>query len=68
MFKEAYLAGASAIICVHNHPSGNVLPSKQDLDITSSLQEVGNILGIKVVDHIIIGKHNYYSFLQNDNI
>jgi DNA repair protein RadC len=68
VFKEAYLVGASAIICVHNHPSGNVLPSKQDLDITKSLQEVGSILGIKIVDHIIVGKNNYYSFLQNNDI
>lgn len=68
VFKEAYLSGASAIICVHNHPSGNVLPSKQDLEITNSLKEVGNILGIKVVDHIIVGKNNYYSFLQNNDI
>lgn len=68
VFKEAYLLGASAIICIHNHPSGNPLPSKQDFDITNSLIEVGKILGIKVVDHIIICKNNYYSFLENNDI
>jgi len=68
VFKEAYLNGASALICIHNHPSGNTLPSKQDLDITNNLISVGNILGIKVVDHIIIGKNNYYSFLENGDI
>ena len=68
IFKEAYTLGASAIICVHNHPGGNVLPSKQDLDVTNNLIEVGKILGIKVVDHIIICKENYYSFLENNDI
>ncbi|MDO4963200.1 MAG: DNA repair protein RadC [bacterium] len=68
IFKEAYLLGASAIICVHNHPSGNVTPSKQDFDMTENLIEVSQILGIQVLDHIIVGKTNYYSFLENNNI
>lgn len=68
VFKEAYLSCASAIICVHNHPSGNVLPSKQDIEITNNLISVGKILGIKIVDHVIISNNNYYSFLENDNI
>lgn len=68
VFKEAYLLGATAIICVHNHPSGNPLPSNQDYDVTNNLIEVGKILGIKVLDHIIIGKDNYYSFLENNDI
>lgn len=68
VFKEAYLKGASAIICVHNHPSGNVLPSKQDYDVTNNLISVGKILGIKIVDHVIISSNNYYSFLENDDI
>lgn len=62
VFKEAYMLSASSIICVHNHPTGNVLPSKQDLDITKNLIAVGNLLGIKIVDHVIVGKDNYYSF------
>lgn len=68
VFKEAYLKGASAIICVHNHPSGNVLPSKQDYDVTNNLVQVGKLLGIKIVDHVIISSNNYYSFLENDDI
>lgn len=68
VFKEAYLLGASAIICIHNHPSGNPLPSKQDFDITNNLIEVGKVLGIKIIDHIIICKNNYYSFLENNDI
>lgn len=65
VFKNAYLFSASSIIVVHNHPTGNVIPSKQDLDLTKNLIAVGNILGIKVVDHVIIGKNNYYSFIEN---
>ena len=68
IFKEAYLLGASAIICVHNHPGGNPLPSKQDFEITNNLIEASRILGIKLLDHIIICKNNYYSFLENNDI
>lgn len=68
IFKEAYLLGASAIICIHNHPGGNVFPSNQDIDVTNNLIEVGKILGIKVVDHVIISKEKYYSFLENNDI
>ena len=68
VFKSAYLLSASSIIVVHNHPTGNVIPSKQDLDLTNNLIAVGNILGIKVVDHVIIGKNNYYSFIENGDM
>ncbi len=65
VFKEAYLLSASSIICIHNHPSGNIKPSNNDILITKQLKEVGLLLGINVLDHIIIGNDNYYSF--NDN-
>lgn len=68
IFKEAYLLSASSIIVLHNHPSGNVIPSKQDYDITNNLINVGKLLGICIIDHIIIGNNNYYSFKQNSNI
>jgi DNA repair protein RadC len=68
IFKEAYLLGASALICIHNHPGGNPLPSSQDFEITNNLIEVSKILGIKFLDHIIICKNNYYSFLENNDI
>ena len=67
IFKYAYLLSASSIICVHNHPSGDVSPSKEDIILTNSLVDIGNIQGIKVVDHIIIGK-DYYSFFENGMI
>lgn len=68
VFKEAYSISASTIICIHNHPSGSVIPSRNDFDITNKLVEIGNLLGIKVIDHIIIGDNKYYSFLENNDI
>ena len=68
IFKEAYSLGASAIICIHNHPGGVPLPSSQDIEVTNNLVNVGKLLGIKIVDHIIICKDKYYSFLENDDI
>ena len=68
VFKEAYLLNATAIICVHNHPSGNLSPSPQDIEITNNLVELGIIHGIKVLDHIIISDNSYYSFLENNKI
>ena len=62
------MLSASAIICVHNHPSGNINPSIQDIESTNNLVEIGKIHGIKVLDHIIIGNNNYYSFLENNKI
>lgn len=67
VFKYAYLLSASSIICVHNHPSGDSLPSKEDFIITKHLVEIGKLQGINIIDHIIIGK-NYYSFYENGDI
>ena len=68
IFKEAYMLDASAIICLHNHPSGNVVPSKDDINMTKNLVEIGNLFGIKIVDHIIVGSEKYYSFFENGDI
>ncbi len=68
IFKEAYLLSASTIICVHNHPSGNVIPSDEDIYLTKRLVEIGNLLGIKIIDHVIISYDNYYSFYENNLI
>ena len=67
IFKYAYLLSASSIICVHNHPSGDTIPSKEDLYLTKALVEIGKIQGINIIDHIIIGK-NYYSLYQNGDM
>lgn len=68
IFKEACLISASSIICIHNHPSGNVLPSKMDIMVTEQLVETGKIIGIPVIDHIIISNKKYYSFFENHDI
>lgn len=68
IFKEAYILSASSIICIHNHPSGSTIPSKEDLIMTKNIKEIGSIMGIEVIDHIIIGKNNYYSFFENGDI
>ena len=65
VFKYAYLASASGIICVHNHPSNDVKPSSEDLDFTRALIEIGKIQAIPVLDHVIIGNDCYYSMADN---
>lgn len=62
IFKEAIRHSASKVILVHNHPSGDLTPSKEDLDITKKLEEAGQMVDIKVLDHIIIGNGNYWSY------
>ncbi len=62
VFKPAILANASAIICGHNHPSGDPAPSNEDKALTKRLVDGGKILGIEVLDHIIVGHEGFYSF------
>lgn len=62
---RALLSGAVNIIIAHNHPSGISEASEQDLLVTQRLSEASNLIGLQFVDHIIIGKDNYYSFHQN---
>lgn len=68
VFKEAYRISASSIVCMHNHPSNDVLPSKADILFTDTLVKAGNIQGIPIIDHIIVGDNNYYSFYDHNNI
>lgn len=68
VFKEAYKLSASSIICLHNHPSNDTTPSKDDILFTKALIKTGTIQGIPVVDHIIIGEDNYYSFYEHKDI
>lgn len=62
VFKEAIDHLAAAIIVVHNHPSGSVQPSKEDVDVSRQLKHAGDIIGIPVIDHIILGDDQYFSF------
>ena len=68
IFKEAYLVSASSIVCLHNHPSNDVTPSKEDILFTDRLMKVGNMHGIKLVDHIIVGDNSFYSFYEHSNV
>ena len=68
IFKEAYLVSASSIVCLHNHPSNDVTPSKEDILFTEKLMKTGTIQGIPVIDHIIVGESNYYSFYEHKDI
>ena len=68
IFKEAYSLNAAFIICVHNHPSGDVNPSADDIKLTNRIIEVGRLMGIKLVDHVIVSEKSYYSFLENGKI
>ena len=58
VFKPAILNSASSIILVHNHPSGDPTPSRQDLQVTDAMKDAGKILGIDVLDHIVIGENS----------
>lgn len=68
IFKEAYKLSASSIVCIHNHPSNDVTPSKEDIKFTKNLFKTGELQGIPVADHIIIGDDSYYSFYEHINI
>lgn len=65
VFKSAIKESANSIILVHNHPSGDSEPSLEDREITEKLMDAGELLNIKVLDHVIIGKDNYHSFKEN---
>jgi len=62
LFKTAIKRSSSAIILVHNHPSGDPTPSREDREITMRLRDAGSLLGIEVLDHIIIGDNKFISF------
>lgn len=62
LFKNAIKKSAAALILVHNHPSGDPTPSKEDVEITKRLSETGKIIGIEILDHIIVGDNKYVSF------
>ncbi len=64
VFKEAFRRSAASIICLHNHPSGDPSPSREDIDVTKRLVECGKLLGIEVLDHLIIGEKKYVSLKE----
>jgi DNA repair protein RadC len=64
VFSPAVKESAAAVILVHNHPTGDPVPSNEDIAITRRLREAGEIMGIKVLDHIIVGDGEYVSFVE----
>lgn len=68
VFKTALLENASAVVLLHNHPSGDTTPSEADNEVTKNMIEVGNIMGIKVLDHLIVSRNDYYSYLEEGKI
>ena len=68
VFRPAVLEAAAGLLCVHNHPSGDPAPSPEDLQITRRLVEVGRLIGIRVLDHVIIGEDEYFSFADEGMI
>lgn len=66
IFKRALVSNAKGIIIAHNHPSGNVSPSYKDDNVTRLIKDAGEIIGIKLLDHIIVGDKEYYSYFDNN--
>lgn len=66
IYKHALLNNAAGIFCFHNHPSGEPEPSDADKMVTKRLYEAGKLLGVRLIDHIVIGEDSFFSFEQND--
>ena len=66
IYKHALLSNAASVLCFHNHPSGDPEPSDEDRRVTERLYEAGKILGVRLLDHIIIGEDAYFSFREHE--
>jgi DNA repair protein RadC len=66
VFREAIRCAAAAMLLVHNHPSGDPTPSAEDRDVTQRLRAAGELLGIRVLDHVIVAEQGYFSFREMD--
>lgn len=64
VYKEALRRSAASVICIHNHPSGDPAPSREDIEVTKRLAESGKILGIELLDHVIIGENKFVSLKE----
>ena len=65
MFQKALLANATNIIVMHNHPSGDPTPSREDIQVTKRIVDAGDLLGVQVLDHIIVGRPGFASLKEN---
>ena len=71
IFKHALLSNAAGVIIAHNHPSGDVSPSMEDIRVTKRIEEAGKLLNLPLLDHVIVGDMEtdvYYSFLENGRL
>lgn len=68
IFMVALMIGAVTIILVHNHPSGDCTPSKEDMDSTKRINEAGELIGVRLVDHVIVGNDRYHSMKEAGTI
>ncbi len=68
VFRSAVREAAAALVLVHNHPSGDPTPSREDLEITDRLVEAGGVLGIRVLDHVVIADGRFYSFRERGQL
>ncbi len=68
VFKSALENNAVSIVIAHNHPSGSLNPSQKDIELTQKIKTGAQILNIKLVDHVIVGEENYYSFADNNTL
>jgi DNA repair protein RadC len=68
VYREALLASATGVVAFHNHPSGDPAPSSDDRLVTARLVHAGQLLGITLVDHIILGAGRYYSFRAENGL
>ena len=66
VFREAVKLNSASMILVHNHPAGSVQPSYEDIYLTNEFIKLGRMMGISVIDHLIVGKNNYYSFRESN--
>lgn len=64
IFKEAFKRSAASFICVHNHPSGDPTPSREDIEVTQRLFECGKLIGIQLLDHLVIGDQKFVSLKE----
>lgn len=65
VFRRAIIDNAAAVVVAHNHPSGSLEPSDEDHEVTRRLVQAGQLIGISVLDHLIISRNGYFSFLEH---
>ena len=66
VFKSVILANACGFILIHNHPSGDPSPSKEDHDITARLKQIADLIGVPLLDHVVLGETGYFSFSEHE--